>query len=68
MKNFFENDAKLSMGRLLTFSLFIICTLMWVIIRFTKGELTNNDVTLIQWGWVSAIGGKAIQTFGERKK
>ena len=68
MKTFFENDAKLSMGRLLSFSLFIICCVMWIIIKLTKGELTNNDMSLIQWGWVTAIAGKAVQTFGEKKK
>ncbi len=68
MKKFFtDSKGILSMGRLLSFSLFIICVGMWVIIKTTNGEVTNNDMELIKWGWIVAITGKAIQKFGEKK-
>lgn len=68
MKHFFKDKTnQFSMGRLLSFSLFIICSATWIIIKLTKGEVTNNDMTLIQTGWMTAIAGKAIQKFGEKK-
>ena len=67
MKQFFYDGEKLSMGRLLSFTLFFVCTGTWIIIKLTKGEVTVNDMSLIQWGWVASIGGKAVQKIGERK-
>jgi len=66
-KFFKDNDGNLSMGRLLSLVLFFTCTGMWIIIKFTTGVVDASDVTLIQWGWIAAIGGKAVQKFGEKK-
>ena len=68
MKYFFKDkDGQFSMGRLLSFTLFFICVGMWIFIKATKGDLSNNDMTLIQTGWMTAIVGKAISKFGEKK-
>lgn len=55
------------MGRTLSFLLFFICCGMWIFIKSTKGTVDMNDSNLILWGWGIAIGGKAIQKFGEKK-
>jgi len=69
MKNFLtDSDGNLSMGRLLSMILFFICCGMWILKTALKIEISNNDMTLIQWGWITAIGGKAIQKFAEAKK
>jgi len=68
MKNFFLDNGKFSMGRLLSFTLFFICCGMWILKTALKIEISNNDMTLIQWGWLTSIGGKAIQKFAELKK
>ena len=65
MKEFFSENGKLSMSRLLTFILFIVAIGMWVFGVST--ELTNNNMSIIQWSLVTSIGGKALQKFGEKK-
>ena len=66
-KLFLDDKGNLSMGRMLSFLLFFVCTLVWIIIKVTGKELTNNDMSLIQIGWITSIGGKALQRFAEKK-
>ena len=69
MKTIFkDDDGNISSGRILSFCLFFIVTSVWVIAKIAGKEISNNDMTLIQWGWITAIGGKAIQKFAEVKK
>jgi hypothetical protein len=69
MKNFFKDDnGNLSIGRLLSFILFFVCSTVWIIIKITGSELTTNDTNLITWGWGIAIIGKVGQKFAEAKK
>ena len=66
MKQFFcDEKGQLSMGRLLTFCLFIVAIGMWIFGVAT--ELTANNTDIIQWALVTSIGGKAVQKFGEKK-
>ena len=67
MKSFFlDADGKPSMGRLISTALFLVCTGMWIIIKVSGKELTVNDTSLIQMGWIASITGKAVQKFAER--
>ncbi len=68
MKDFFKNDTKLSMGRLLSFSLFIIVTGTFVYKVITSVDLGPNTTNLIIWGWGISVGGKALQAATERLK
>jgi hypothetical protein len=70
MMQFFQNDTKLSMGRLLSFSLFVIVTAVFCYRSFVDDgvDIPANITSLIQWGWITAIGGKAIQAAAERIK
>jgi len=68
IKELFSDSEKVSMGRLLSFSLFILCSVVWIYIKITGKDLSINDMQLIQWGWITAIGGKAISKFSENKK
>ena len=68
MKKFFYDNNKLSMGRLLSFILFFICVGMWILLKIKGAEVTDNDMNLIKWGWIAAIGGKAVQKFAEKTK
>ena len=45
--------------------LFFICTGMWLFIKAKSKELSDNDMQLIQWGWIVSIVGKGIQKFAE---
>lgn len=66
MVDFFKNDTKLSMGRLLTFLLFIVVTVVFCVKAFTSEEITTNITSLIQWGWLTSLGGKALQAAAEK--
>jgi hypothetical protein len=68
MTAFLKDDTgNLSLGRLLSLLLFFVCTGVWLVIKMRGGAIDNNDMTLIQWGWITAIVGKAAQKFGEKK-
>jgi hypothetical protein len=65
---FRDANGKPSMGRILSFSLFVTVTVLWVVWKFVGVELYPGDYDLIKWGWIAALGGKAIQAFAEAKK
>lgn len=63
MKQFFcDEKGQLSMGRLLTLILFVLCAVMWVV---NFKDLSANNMVLIQWGFITAIGGKALSKGAE---
>ena len=67
MKNFFKDDnGNVSMGRLLSFSLFLICTSIWIYHTISATALSAGDIELIKWGWISAIGSKLASKFAEK--
>ena len=69
MKQFFKDDKdNLSMGRLLSFLVFLVVTFVFVYVAITEKELTNNIRDLIIAGWGTAILGKGVQKFAEVKK
>ena len=69
MKQFFKDSSgELSMGRLLSFLVFLVVTFVFVYVSMTEKELTNNIRDLIAIGWGTAIVGKGIQKFAEVKK
>jgi len=68
LKEFFLENSKLSMGRLLALLLFVI-----VSFAFLFKVITNNAITivmrdLILGGWSVAIIGKGLQKFAEKIK
>jgi len=41
---------------------------MWVYIKVSNSEFTSNDVELIKWTYIAAVGNKVGSKFGEKKK
>ena len=67
MKQFFCDDTgALSMGRLLTFVIAMNSIIILNIAAFVgNGEIGTNLGNVVIWSLGVAMGGKAIQTFGE---
>ncbi len=62
-----DSTGKISTGRIMSLILFLTVTIFWIWFKVTGGELALGDYDLIKWGWITALGGKALQTFGEKK-
>lgn len=62
-----DNTGKPSAGRIMSFMLFLFSNAFWAYKSlFLMEPLTPEDVELIKWGNITAIGGKALQKFGEK--
>ncbi len=67
MKMLKDNQGKLSSGRVMSFLLFLFANGFWAYKSLHMMQpLTPEDVELIKWGNITAIGGKALQKFGEK--
>jgi hypothetical protein len=62
------NESKASMGRLLSFLLFVIVSAAFLFKVFTGQEITSAMRDILLGGWGTAIIGKGIQKFAERAK
>jgi len=64
MKQFFvDNTGSLSMGRLITFFLFVCGTIILFWSMFNNQIINNADI--IKWIYGISFGGKVIQSFAE---
>lgn len=67
IKEFFQDESGMfSMGRLITFFIFIISCFILLWSLFNKTIPDNSDI--IKWLFGFSIGGKVIQSFAENIK
>lgn len=69
MKLFTDDNGNLSIGRVLSATLFLVATGYLFYAKLTsKIDIGSNDSMVIVWMYGIAIGGKALQKFSEKKK